>query len=274
MRILIIIIGLTIMSCGSDKSTEKGQNTSQVNETAKLGKVCALVFCDLTSSIDSNLIKDVAIKANKLLYKFPQGSKVEAYPVDDNTYSNPIFSCEIPTQESNLDIDKMKFKEHLKGLSSKFAYAIYDKYKQVNSTKSTQQASCIIGTLETAYNYFKDKNGYRYELIYFSDMIEQCSNSQAGSIYICGDKYIPNKSKIIKQIDEKYKPNFNLKSLIGNNVSMVITTSLIGDTKCLRSDEQREVWSKIFNKVGYTDEDFKTFHFRQGLPDRLVDIKN
>lgn len=269
-NLIIFIFGLTTLSCGSDNGVEKNKHIKG-EETTHPKKTYALIFCDLTSSVDSVLIKEVAGKAFELVHSLPQGSRLEAYPIDDNTYSDPIFSCEIPVQKSKLSIDRNRFNDQLKSLATKFGTSIFEKYKVVNSTVATRQSSCIITSIETAYNFFKDKNKdeFRFELIYFSDMIEQCANSQAGAIYICGNKYNPNKDKIIQQIDEKYKPNFNLKSLINNNVSMIITTGLIGDQKCLRSDEQREIWSKIFSKVGYSDSDFMTFHFRQGLPDRL-----
>ncbi len=270
-NLILFIFGLTILSCGGDKGVENN-STNEVNKTKQSEKIHALIFCDLTSSVDSVLIKEVAGKAFELIYNLPQGSKIEAYPIDDNTYSDVIFSCEIPMKESKLSIDENRFNDQLKSLATKFGTSIFEKYKVINSTDVTRQSSCIIATLETAYNFFKDKNKdeFRFELIYFSDMIEQCANSQAGAIYICGSKFNPNKNKIINQVEEKYKPNFNLKSLIDNNVSMIVTTGLIGDEKCLRSDEQREIWSKVFSKVGYSDADFKAFHFRQGLPDRLL----
>lgn len=268
---IIFTLALTILSCKNDKDSDNRQGNSN-DMTAKPTKVYALIFCDLTSSVDSILIKDVAGKAYDLIQNLPQGSRLEAYPIDDNTYADPIFSCEIPLLKSNLSIDKNNFNEQVKALGNRFGNSIFEKYKVVNSADVSRPSSCIISTLETAYNFFKDKNNDEYtpELIYFSDMIEQCANSQAGAIYICGSKYDPNKNKIINQLDEKYKPSFNLKSLIKNNISMIVTTGLIGSEKCLRSDEQREIWSKVFSKVGYSDADFNTFHFRQGLPDRLI----
>jgi len=257
--IVILFLFFVYTSCKTDNKQEKSI------------KIYALMMCDLTSSVDSNLIKDVAHKAHDLLLALPQGSKVEAYPIDDNTYLNPIFSGELPLLESDLDFHKDMFKGKLNALAENLGNAIYFKYKDVNLNKSTQHASCIISSLETAYNFFKDKdkNTYRFELIYFSDMIEQCSNSQAGSIFICSDRHIPNKESIIAQIEKKYNPNMNLKSLIDNNISMIITTGIMGDSKCLRSDEQKEIWQKIFSKVGYSQSDFASFHFRQGLPDRF-----
>lgn len=267
MRLLIFIFIIIIQSgCISNGS----DNTS--NDVKNPSKVYALIMCDLTSSIDSNLIKDVAQKAYDLLLSLPQGSKVEAYPIDDNTYINPIFSSELPVLESELDLHKDIFKSKIGALGTQFGDAIYLKYKEVNANKSTEHASCIISTLETAYNFFKDKNkkGYKFELVYFSDMIEQCPNSQAGSIYICSKRKTPNKEAIISQIEKNYNPSFDLKSLLDNNISMIITTGIMGDDKCLLSHEQKEVWQVVFSKVGYTKLDFNSFHFRQGLPDKFL----
>jgi hypothetical protein len=58
---------------------------------------------------------------------------------------------------------------------------------------------------------------------------------------------------------------------MGNNVSFVITTKLLGDAqyKCLYPDEHKEVWQQVFSKVGYTKEDFASFPFTSEIPSKF-----
>ena len=242
-----------------------------------------LVFCDITTSVDKGSIDKVVDKAKQLFDGLSSGSRIVAYPIDDNDYAESFIDYTLPTCEKNPNLTEDVAEIERKGCLDKIkpdkdtnrdelAKKIKSKSDEVAKDTVTKHRSCIIDTLNKANEIFKnkDKNAYQFEVIYLSDMIEECS-SKIGSIFMCSKKQVPIRENILNLIDKKYNPDFNLKELVGNNINIVITTKMLGsnENKCLFKDDHQEVWKNVFIKVGYSAEDFSSFSFDTEIPDKF-----
>jgi len=92
---------------------------------------------------------------------------------------------------------------------------------------------------------------------------------------MCSDKRSPNKAEILKDIDRHFKPDFDLKALVGGNISFVLTTQLLGEGKsaCVFPEDQREIWRSVFMKAGYTSDEFSSMPFSTDIPSKFKDFK-
>ncbi|WP_461302469.1 hypothetical protein [Aureisphaera sp.] len=229
--------------------------------------VKVIAFCDMTSSLDSLSIYDESNKVVKFINALPWGSELTVYPINDNTFSNNFFHYEIPQCNTNIE---RKIKE-LEDQRSKFADSlgryIVENHDRTIEVSVDEFRSCIVSSLETAYQLLKTLNNRgNIRLVFFSDMIEQCPISSYGKMYMCSNNVEPKKEKLIKQIEDNYTPNFNLKNLIDNRISIVISTNKRRQENCLQEYERKALWQKIFEKIGYSKEDFESFHYNQELP--------
>jgi hypothetical protein len=235
-----------------------------------------LAFCDITDSVDQQSIDAMSGKISELAKDLPKGSHILVYPIDNTDYPEPLLDLDIPdcTNDrltghlANLAVKKCEDskEQQIDGLTAK----IRKRYEDLKQSKA--QRSCIISTLSAVNDYFKNKDRSRYifEVVYLSDMVEQC-NSSVGRIYLCSSRSRPNKAGIEKIIDSAYNPSFNLKNLIGTNISIIVSSKMLGsdNSECLFADEQREIWHRVFEKVGYSSADFDSFSFSSAVPDRL-----
>lgn len=245
-----------------------------------------LVFCDVSNSVDSSSIKNVISKAKMIISALSDGSKIVIYPIDDNDYPEKILELSSPKNKEDDNftgilkeqVDKDKKTQLEKLLNEKaveLETKINSRYEEILNDKSSKHRSCIFNTFSKINEFFKneDSEKYNFEVIYLSDMIEQC-NSNVGSVFICGGKKgdLPTKKEeVLKNIDTNLLPTINLKKLIGKNISIVITTKMMGssDYKCLSPQNHLEIWEKAFGKAGYTKEEFELIPFGDDLPNRF-----
>lgn len=290
----IVLLGLIISGCEdfnkvptasngvnvNNNATNKTVYTPRRNEIKEKQGEQVLLYLDLTTSINEEGLNSMSGKVSQVLLHLPYNSKANLRVIDKNLLSESPFTeiitpapCEMPHTTIKRELVEARNKcianqkPFIDLIAGESQTSIVNKIKNLNTQQNT---SCIINTLESAYDFFKskDKNKYNFRLIYFSDMVEQCKEN---SIFICSSGKLPNKEIILKRIESTFNPTYNLKELIGNNVSIIITSNILDDPKqkCLSISDQKEVWSKIFSKIGYTKEDFDFFNFTQEIPDNL-----
>ncbi len=232
-----------------------------------------LIYCDLTTSIKQEGILKISEKLRQVLLGVPRGSVVNIRVVEKNLLGESPFPeistpspCKIPETEIKRKITDAQ-KECEKNDPSYIAQ-VEEVSEKIKTLKPQVDISCIINTLEAAHDFFmgKDKNKYKFRLIYFSDMIEQC---YANSIFICGKKNQPKKLDILTKIEKGFNPTYNLESLLGEDISIIITTSDNPSYKCLSLSEQKDIWALVFSKTAYSNLDISTFNFTQEIPEEL-----
>ena len=269
MKIKVTCLILLTILFGCEELTKNALEEEQVAESLRTPKNIVL-FCDMTTSLDSISISTLAQYSRRLINELPWGSKIEVYPINNSTFSKAIFKEEIaPFPESGLtsDVNKAKKLRYIKALQ--LEKEILKRYGYEKKDTINQYQSCIITSLESIHGLLKSrKDNKNTHVVFFSDMVEQCLVSSAGPIYMCTNikNRRPDKKEILQKIEKKYNPDFNLKDLIDNRISIVITSDKKEEHRCLLDKDLKEIWQRIFEKVGYSKEDFISFHFNQGLP--------
>ncbi|MFK7749045.1 MAG: hypothetical protein AB8B65_11675 [Kordia sp.] len=227
-----------------------------------------IAFCDMTTSLDTISIKKLARDVRNMITKVPYGTVINIYPINDNTFTDKIFTIPYRNIDKRSKKQKREEMETRKSEGEKIEKIIIDNYTKMNKDSSSEYKSCIISSLETVYDIVKTNgNKDNIHVVFFSDMIEQCEISIADKMYMCSNKLNPKKEDLIQQVKEKYIPNFNIKKLIGNRVTVIVSTNLKKHVRCLQESERKAVWKEVFKKVGYSAEDFESFHFNQNSRD-------
>ena len=297
--LLLIATCLVLLFSGcelTDKifNTKSNEPKEEISENEKPYRI--LLFCDITNSVNKDSIKRVKEKVEKLIssVKDRPGSKITAYPIDSGGYSEALFEFEVPECEfgefgKSLDnlikkecankVDRVLTEKYGKEFEKSFGEILTKKYRENLQVKNLKQRSCIVNTLKKTYKFFyksvdtkarREEDKYISELIYLSDMIEQC-NSSIGAVYLCSESQKPNLDSILKLVESNYAPDFTLGELLGNKVSFVITTEMIGNPqhKCLTAEKLENFWETIFLKNGYSRKQFRLLHWEANLPDRF-----
>ena len=272
-KFLLPLLLLLIFACSEDS----GQ---QVNTSGKTllkdvqQKKSILMFVDLTGSMEKTGVELVAKKAATILLSLAPGSQVNVKLIDDHAdIHESLFLETIPVIEKNTGTSKMKYKKDVQLLSQELEMKINRRYKYRDSLDVLN--SCVINTVPHAYRYFVRKGfgTYQKELVYLSDMIEMC-DGEAGAIYMASSNGKSAVSSILNQIDKNFNADsLNLKSVIGNNVSVILTSSNSKGTSSyssLKRDEIRKVWEEIFRRAGYEKKDIdEYFNFGTEIPVRF-----
>jgi hypothetical protein len=232
-----------------------------------------LIYCDLTSSIKEEGITRISEKLKQVLLAMPRDSVVSVRLVEKNLLGESPFSelqtpstCEIPDTE--IKRKRVEAEAECQKKAKPYIDRVDDIAAKIKILKPKVDVSCIMDTLESAHDFFKGKNKekYNFRLIYFSDMIEQCGTN---SVFICGRQNQPKKAEILAKIENDFNPRYNLKSVIGENISLIITTSDNPNYNCLSLSEQKDVWTAVFAKIGYSNLDISNFNYTQEIPDAL-----
>lgn len=233
-----------------------------------------LIYIDLTSSIKPDGVIRISEKLKTVLLSLPRASVANIRLVEKNLLGeSPFEALESPAgcvvEESEIDRVRIEAQKACDKASEPYIKKINEIVARVQTLKPKMDVSCIIDTLESAHDFFKVKDSQHsaFRLIYFSDMIEQCPSS---SIYICSRTAQPRREEIEAKINASFHPTFNLESVLGPNLSIIITASDNPGVSCLSLSEQKEIWRDVFSKVGYHDLDISGFNFTQEIPEILL----
>lgn len=248
-----------------------GDDSYKPRKTEKPEQV--LIYCDLTTSIKQDGIIQISDKLKQVLLHLPRNSVANVRLLGKNLLVDSPFpeilapsACD--KSESEVKRIQIEAQEECKKNDQIYIKKVENISARIKILKPQIDVSCIIDTLEAASDFFKgkDKGKYSFRLIYFSDMIEQCTTN---SIFICSSKKQPKKADILAKIETGFNPTYNLETLIGNNISLIITTDENPSYKCLPLSEQKEIWTKVFAKTGYSNADLSVFNYTQEIPDSL-----
>lgn len=252
----LFFLSTLLFSCDAPDSVPK--------ESAQ--KVVAIIFCDITASVDSSSIHQVARNAAKLLLKFPQGSILYFLPIDETPFVEPILKFNKPLIGSKVT-DRIKNKRKIADAARILHNKILSRYREINADIESQNfpRSCIIQTLEVAHRIFlqfPSRNQYAYELIYLSDMLEECEDSPVGKIFLTDKNYNHAEKKI-----RKYSPAFSLSDV---NLTVIAAFEKHREhTTYINYEKRKAIWKQIFMKAGFSEEQFNNSHFLPGIPARF-----
>jgi len=240
-----------------------------VRLNAKEQSSVTLIFCDLTSVSYEYpaLVSNLAEKTVRIIQSLPLGSHVYVFVIDSSTKATLVNEFEKlrPLRPSEELLCEEINDDNLCRVAEKII-SLYDNVysKSENQKKSL---SCIVKTLALANDIFvqyrseRDYGGYEYNIVYLSDMMEECENSDYGPVSFRKDKYLYSGSNL-----DKFNPGFSLSYA---NVSVILTEAMpASDGYYITRDELRRVWAKILKKVGLSQQKINKLNFSVAIPVR------
>lgn len=143
-------------------------------EVEQQKKRVVFIFCDVTNSLDKSESEMVARMASDLLSNFPAGTEYRVYPILAQTYQPaPINDTEqiLPPRNDNPKIQEVNESERREKITSQLT----NLYNVTNAGRYDNR-TCILNAVNFAANQLKDFSPEHYdrELIFISDMIEEC----------------------------------------------------------------------------------------------------
>jgi hypothetical protein len=264
---------LTISACGNS-SEEQGTKSEPKPKT----KV-AILFCDVTNSLLKDENKEVGLIATAVLNNLPVGTKYVIYPIQMETQRlNPIKEGRVLEPDSDPDVQKA----FLERTNKEVIEQIDELYRTTNTPRPANapkldNRTCILNSLNFAENYFRqyDLKTHETELIFISDMIEECDSTPLQA------RIELDKQDISKEIGlaEKFPPGLNL--------SHTRITIIIPSTKETYSNAQpgrrpsieqlKAFWYRIFKNCGLQDSALQNqaqyYWHIGGVPERFKKIE-
>lgn len=141
-------------------------------------KKAVVILCDVTSSLHETESVKVGELASDVLDRLPKNAEYILYPVQIETEKPPAIERTDPTISLNDDFDVSAEEDPQR--RKMIVDKIKELYKNING-KQPKDRTCLLNTLNLSKSFFSDFNDkeYEFELIFVSDMIEQCSNISA-----------------------------------------------------------------------------------------------
>ena len=253
---LLLIISLITLSCVEEKEDSGPQKQ-------------LLIFCDLTTSLNLEDIKSQSDKVKQLINAQSYNFQVSVYPMDVSIYQDYLFQDSIPPLNKIHKSKNIAIINKKKNIADSIENILINTYNK-HSKNSIDFKSCIISSFEMAYNLLPndEETLKNTQVVFFTDMVEQCPESIVGSLYMCSKTRQPSFEKILNQVEDKYNPKSKLSDkLAKNQIHIVITSSYGNQKKCITESQQKEVWNEILIKQGY--EKPRQIHRSAALPEKL-----
>lgn len=229
-----------------------------------------LIFSDVTSSLLETESASVANLTSDVVDSLPAGSKFSIVPIQVQPERLSPMSEDVVAAVSSPAADVVIKQNRRERLTAR----INDLYKKIREFKvpappygSPDNHSCILGTLSYAEGYFRQFPKADLELVYISDMIEECNETPFGRPINLAQ------SEIKKEIAEAQ--SLQMSCDLGRaRISVIIPTNDDTYTAGMRPalSDVKQFWEKVFMKCGFDQDTLKSnehFYFRAGLPDRF-----
>ena len=230
--------------------------------------IVAIVYADLTKSIDEDIANRQKKNIGELFQRLPANTKFFLYSIDRGSNKPDIYEFAprfIEVKEAK-DVDTLKQqiekakkdKETSEGDNLNASLNAY--YSFITSQKGP--VSCIANKLnsllDTVGNAKASFRDHEIRLFFYSDMIEQCQNSFDGKpadFETQGNdqeevKHLQDIQQRIEQSFAQAGPEKNLKSM-GAKVYIVLTSQ--DDKQNLKS--LKTIWNTFFGKLGLQPDD-------------------
>lgn len=235
----------------------------------------ALIFSDVTSSLVQQESKRVAALTADVLDALPPGTNYAVYPIQMETQRlAPIREGTVTAGRgttADLAIKQQRREELDQAITE-----LYEQTRKVRDHGSLEgrpdNHSCILNSLtfaEQQFRQFADRDRYDLELIFISDMIEECNRTPMRRPITLAKKDISKEIKLAETVDL----SLNLSAA---RVTMIIPSTMetYRQSQAQRPDlrELQAFWKQVMKHCGFDDEsllDDKRFYFSSGLPQRF-----
>ena len=281
---------LSIVSCIFSVCCHGGVAPVKERSRKKEG-VVAIVYVDLTGSINEEIATRVKENIGKLFKNLPAETKFYLYSINGGA-SNPDIYNFVPTIIAITDIkvasDETKRENQIKESEMLKETTEFEKLNNALNTYQTLisnqkgPVSCLTNRLDSLWEIVKNKRdsnpNYEVRVYFYSDMIEECNNSFDGKPLDFKRKANEIEEEkqfqeILRRVEKGFPANplNDLKSL-GAKIHIVSTSHT--DRQNLR--QLKMIWAKIFEKNGYTAEDINNkdyFYWGDGTDEIIWDFR-
>ncbi|HXQ39352.1 MAG TPA: hypothetical protein VN843_35455 [Anaerolineales bacterium] len=231
--------------------------------------IVAIVYSDLTKSIDENIANRQKENIGELFKRLPVNTKFFLYSIDRATNKPDIYKFTPPTFiKIRVESDRDRLKKQIEDTQTNKETTEFDNLnRSLNSyyssiTNQKGPVSCIANKLTTLLDTIGNKNNsfpeHELRLFFYSDMIEQCQSSFDGKPANL-EKHANDKeeAKYLQDLQQRIEQNFgqaapdkNLKSM-GTKVYIVLTSQ--DDKQNLNT--LKTIWNAFFKRLGLDPED-------------------
>lgn len=249
-----LLLGLVILGCAGEAQQEVR------------GPRVALIFCDVTSSLNENQLTAVADLTAQVVRNLEPPVRYQVIPIMMQTEeASPVMDENVP--DLTTPSDRQKYKQALQALPAFLRERLSQLYGKVNEPSADPDRSCIVGALSRASGLLEQfDNASSADVILISDMIEECKQTPFGFPLRL------NKVEIGSEI-EKVKSAGALPSLKQARIAFILPASseeAIQARPSLR--DLRIFWGSVGLKAELSQGDLKDprrFYLGPGLPERL-----
>jgi hypothetical protein len=256
--LVALVLVLTWRGWSANPSYQLGSQPKAAPPTTVM-----LMVVDVSSSLSPSQIQQVADNANLILDSMPASTKFAIYPLQPN-WNLPIA---METGETGGKPDT--FERRI--LKKKNRRETILKTAEDFRSRPEGRVSCIVDVLPFAQRYFGqyDPKRYEFELVFLSDMIENCSSSLLGRKVDLTIDY-PSDGLETRVI---FRDRIDLSNV---NVTVIIPTSSEFSAGATRREPRFEdlerFWRRLFASCGLSDQllnDKQHFVFSTFLPERF-----
>jgi len=226
-----------------------------------------VIFSDVTSSLLKKESEQVASITCEIVDSLSPGTRYYVYPIQtegqklEPMYEGTVVAQDRATTKAVSDARKKKLSEEIERL-----YDLIRTTKRADAYGRPDNHTCILYTLEYAQKIFKqfDEKNTDFDLIYVSDMIEECNVTPMGKPIALTQSNISEAIKLARET------NLNL-DLSHARVSMIIPATDLTYTASGRpnSSQVLDFWEAILTHCGFNEDSLKNsqkFYFSSGLP--------
>jgi hypothetical protein len=274
MKYLVITLGTLLLSLSLITSCAKKGGIQEVQATATPKKIkVLLLWCDVTSSLKDLESEEVSSIASAVLDHFPQGTKYVLYPIQTETGRPVPIIKSGPTMEDLPTNDDTDDKSHSNvERATLIKNEITRLYKENKVKHPNDRRTCILNTLDVSaifLSQFDDR--YDPELVFVSDMIEDCRNTPLHK-NVQLDKQLF--SETIKLVDAFTSP----PDLSRLRITIIVPTAK--DTSTVPAGQRPDprdlerFWQTVFVKCHFSRDNLSNkerFYWSpEGLPERFL----
>lgn len=235
-----------------------------------------LIFSDVTSSLLPSESNQVGALTCDVLDSFLPGTQYYVYPIQIEAQKlQPMDEGIIQAEQTPGTMKavnaarRTKISDEIKKL-----YDLIKSVKRSDAYGKPDNHTCILYTLRFAQNVFKqfDQTKTDFELIYVSDMIEQCNTTPMGKPISLGPANVSEAIKLAKETDLNVDLSYARVSMI---IPVTNDTYTAGGRP--NPSDVRDFWEAILSHCGFNEQSLNNdqkFYFSSGLPIRFKTQQN
>ena len=227
-----------------------------------------LIFSDVTSSLAQRESEQVGNLTCNVLDALPPGTRYYVYPIQiealklEPMYEGTVRAQDRATTKAVNEARKKKISDEITRL-----YELIKTAKRADAYGKPDNHTCILYTLEFAQSIFKqfDQKNTDFDLVYVSDMIEECNTTPMRKPISLGPKHILEAIKLAKETDLNLDLSYARVSMI---IPAAADATYTASGRPNPSDVQA-FWEAILSRSGFSEESLKDsqkFSFSSRIP--------